>query len=298
VLRKDKILYFAIGSIVVAILVMGIKYAAYYVTGSVALFSDALESIVNVVAAIAVLIALRIGAKPADADHPFGHHKAEYFSAVLEGVLIVLAALLILREVYFAVLDPHELSTPLEGMLINGVATIINAVWSALLIKLGRTWRSPALVADGAHLYTDVVTSVGVLVGLGLVVATGWTILDSVIAAIVAANILWTGWKVVRESVDGLMDRAASAELEDDIKAVISAHAKGAIEVHDLRTRAAGQAIFIEFHMVVPAAMSVAESHQICDRVEDALHAEIDGSRVVIHVEPEEEAKQQGVPVL
>jgi cation diffusion facilitator family transporter len=298
VLRKDKILYFAIGSIVVAILVMGIKYAAYYVTGSVALFSDALESIVNVVAAIAVLIALRIGAKPADADHPFGHHKAEYFSAVLEGVLIVLAALLILREVYFAVLDPHELSTPLEGMLINGVATIINAVWSALLIKLGRIWRSPALVADGAHLYTDVVTSVGVLVGLGLVVATGWTILDSVIAAIVAANILWTGWKVVRESVDGLMDRAASAELEDDIKAVISAHAKGAIEVHDLRTRAAGQAIFIEFHMVVPAAMSVAESHQICDRVEDALHAEIDGSRVVIHVEPEEEAKQQGVPVL
>lgn len=277
---------------------MGIKYAAYYVTGSVALFSDALESIVNVVAAIAVLIALRIGAKPADADHPFGHHKAEYFSAVLEGVLIVLAALLILREVYFAVLDPHELSTPLEGMLINGVATIINAVWSALLIKLGRIWRSPALVADGAHLYTDVVTSVGVLVGLGLVVATGWTILDSVIAAIVAANILWTGWKVVRESVDGLMDRAASAELEDDIKAVISAHAKGAIEVHDLRTRAAGQAIFIEFHMVVPAAMSVAESHQICDRVEDALHAEIDGSRVVIHVEPEEEAKQQGVPVL
>lgn len=277
---------------------MGIKYAAYYVTGSIALLSDALESIVNVVAAIAVLIALKIGAKPADADHPFGHHKAEYFSAVLEGVLIVLAAILILREVYFAFLEPRELSTPLEGMVINGLATVINASWSFLLVKLGRKWRSPALVADGAHLYTDVVTSIGVLVGLGLVVATGWTILDPAIAAIVAVNILWTGWKVVRESVDGLMDRAASADLENDIKAVISAHAEGAIEVHDLRTRAAGQAIFIEFHMVVPAAMSVAESHEICDRVEDALHGEIEGSRVVIHVEPEEKAKQQGVPVL
>lgn len=277
---------------------MGIKYAAYYVTGSVALYSDALESIVNVVAAVAVLIALRIGAKPADADHPFGHHKAEYFSAVLEGVLIVLAAILILREVYLAVLQPRDLNAPMEGMLINGVATVINAAWSFLLFRLGRMWRSPALVADGAHLYTDVITSVGVLVGLGLVVATGWTILDPLIAAIVAVNILWTGWKVVRESVDGLMDRAASTELESDIKAVISANAAGAIEVHDLRTRAAGQAIFIEFHMVVPAAMSVAESHEICDRVEDALRAEIEGSRVVIHVEPEEEAKQHGIPVL
>ncbi|HXK54404.1 MAG TPA: cation diffusion facilitator family transporter [Hyphomicrobiales bacterium] len=277
---------------------MFIKYAAYHITGSVALYSDALESIVNVVTAVAALVAIRIGAKPADDDHPFGHHKAEYFSAVLEGVLIVLAALLIFREVWFAFQQPRHLNAPLVGMAINAVSTMLNAGWCLVLIRLGRQWRSPALVADGWHLYTDVITSVGVLVGLGLVVLTGWAVLDPVMGAVVAANILWAGWKVVRESVDGLMDKAASTELETEIRAVISGHAQGAIEFHDLRTRAAGQAIFIEFHMVVPAAMSVADSHEICDRVEEALRREIAGARIVIHVEPEEKAKNEGVAVL
>ena len=183
-------------------------------------------------------------------------------------------------------------------MAINAVSTMLNAGWCLVLIRLGRQWRSPALVADGWHLYTDVITSVGVLVGLGLVVLTGWAVLDPVMGAVVAANILWAGWKVVRESVDGLMDKAASTELETEIRAVISGHAQGAIEFHDLRTRAAGQAIFIEFHMVVPAAMSVADSHEICDRVEEALRREIAGARIVIHVEPEEKAKNEGVAVL
>lgn len=296
--RKDKILYVAIGSIVVAIVVMAIKYVAYLITGSVALFSDALESIVNVVAAVVALIAIRIGAKPADSNHPFGHHKAEYFSAVLEGVLIVVAALLIINEAYHVFREPREIVAPLEGMAINAVATVINAAWSLFLVRLGTRWRSPALAADGWHLFTDVLTSVGVLAGLGLVVLTGWTVLDPLMAVLVALNILWTGWHVVRESVDGLMDRAVSAEEENNIRAVISANADGAIEVHDLKTRLAGQATFIEFHMVVPAAMSVADAHDICDRLEEALRRNIEGSRVVIHVEPEDKAKQHGVLVL
>lgn len=277
---------------------MSIKYYAYYVTGSAALYSDALESIVNLVTAIVVLIAIRIGAKPADVDHPFGHHKAEYFSAVFEGVLIVLAAALIFNEAYQVFRHPRPLTAPIEGMTINAVATVLNAGWCLVLVRLGGRWRSPALVADGWHLFTDVLTSVGVLIGLGLVVLTGWTVLDPVMAALVAVNILWTGWRVVRESVDGLMDRAAPVELDGQIRAVISGHADGAIEVHDLRTRSAGQVTFIEFHMVVPATMSVADAHDICDRVEEALGREIEGSRVVIHIEPEEKAKQQGVIVL
>lgn len=296
--RQKRIVYVAISSIAVAVSVMAIKYAAYLVTGSVALYSDALESIVNVVTATVALIAIRIGARPADSDHPFGHHKAEYFSAVLEGVLIVLAAGLIINEAYRAFLHPRSLAAPLEGMAINGLATVLNAGWSLFLIRLGSRWRSPALAADGWHLASDVITSVGVLVGLGLAVATGWMVLDPLMAVIVALNILWTGWRVVRGSVDGLMDRAVAEELEKEIRAVISANAGGAMEVHDLKTRAAGQVIFIEFHMVVPAAMSVAAAHAICDRVEDALRRQIEGSRVVIHVEPEDKAKQEGVIVI
>ena len=169
----------AAASILVALVVMGIKYVAYLRTGSVALYSDALESIVNVVTAVAALIAIRVGARPADREHPYGHHKAEFFSAVLEGVLILVAALMILREAYDALVNPRVLTEPVEGMLINGAATALNTLWAALLIGRGRTWKSPALTADGWHLVTDVATSVGVLAGLVLATATGWQILDA-----------------------------------------------------------------------------------------------------------------------
>ena len=296
--RKDRITQIAIGSILVALIVMAIKYWAYHVTSSVALYSDALESIVNVITAFIALYAVRVSARPADEDHPFGHHKAEYFSAVVEGALIIVAALLILEEAWITFRNPRVLTQPAEGIAINTVAAVLNAVWSFLLVRLGRRWRSPALIADGKHLLTDVLTTVGVLVGLSLVLLTGWIVLDPLLAALVAVNILWQGWRLLSESVDGLMDKAVSSEIERDIRAVISQNAGGAMEVHDLRTRAAGQAIFVEFHMVVPASMTVAESHSICDKVEDALRAAIEGVRIVIHVEPEEKAKQQGVPVL
>ena len=181
-------------SIAVGFVVLGLKYLAYYLTGSVALLSDAIESIVNVVTAIVALLAINLSAKPADDEHPYGHHKAEYFSAVLEGVLIVLAAALILREAYAGYLAPRLLDAPWLGLAVNGVATIINAGWAWALVTRGRTLRSPALVADGRHLFTDVVSSIGVLGGVGVAALSGIAILDPNLAALVALNILWAGW--------------------------------------------------------------------------------------------------------
>ena len=294
----DKLKLAAVTSIVVAAIVFGLKYLAYWVTGSVALYSDALESIVNLITAAVALFAIHVSAQPADRRHQFGHHKAEYFSAVIEGVLIVVAALLILHEAYDAFLRPRVLSEPARGLAINGLATAINAGWSYFLLTWGRRQRSPALVGDGWHLLTDVATSIGVIVGLALAMATGWHLLDPALAALVAANILWAGWRLVRESVSGLMDEAVTAEVARHIRDVISSNAEGAIEAHDVKTRTAGRATFIEFHLVVPGSMTVAASHVICDRIEQALQATVLDAQVLIHVEPEEEAKHTGVPVV
>lgn len=288
----------AVGSILVAVAVMGIKYVAYWKTGSVALYSDALESIVNVVTAVVALVTIRISARPADRRHQFGHHKAEYFSAVLEGALIIVAALLILREAYDAFLKPRTLTEPLMGIAISSIATALNTAWAAFLVLWGGRHKSPALVADGWHLATDVLTSVGVLIGLGLVWLTGWQVLDPLLATAVALNILWTGWRLTRESVSSLMDEAVAGDVGRRIRSLISTNAEGAIEVHDLRTRTAGRATFIEFHLVVPGTMTVAEAHAICDRLEEAIGREINGAEVLIHVEPDGEARHKGVLVL
>jgi cation diffusion facilitator family transporter len=281
-------------SIAVALLVVTIKYLAYLRTGSVALYSDALESIVNVITAVAALIAVRIGSQPADRDHQFGHHKAEYFSAVLESALIIVAALLILNEAVNALRNPRPLRQPFEGIAINAVATAINGGWSWFLITRGRLWRSPALVADGWHLFSDVATSLGVLVGLLLAAVTGLAFLDPLLAAAVALHILWIGWRLMRGSASGLMDEAVAQDVAAEIRRVIADNAVGALQMHDLRTRIAGPATFIEFHLVVPGSMTVAASHEICDRIEAALEQTIDGAEVVIHVEPESEAKARG----
>jgi cation diffusion facilitator family transporter len=294
----DKLKLAATVSIAVAAAVMGLKYVAYWQTGSAALYSDALESIVNLVTAAVALYAIHLAFQPADRRHQFGHHKAEYFSAVIEGVLIVVAALLILHEAYDAYITPRTLNNLSVGMAINAAATVINAGWCAFLINWGRRQRSPALVADGWHLLTDVATSVGVLLGLGLANLTGWQILDPALAALVALNILWAGWRLVRESISGLMDEAVTAEVGRRIREVIAANAEGAIEAHDVKTRTAGRVTFIEFHLVVPGDMTVAKSHEICDRLEAALIEAVQGAEVLIHVEPEDQAKQTGVPVV
>ncbi|GGB08659.1 cation diffusion facilitator family transporter [Allosediminivita pacifica] len=288
----------AIGSIIIGALVLGIKTLAWWMTGSVALLSDALESTVNVATAVAALIAIRVAARPADDTHPYGHHKAEFFSAVLEGVMIIVAALLILNEAWQGLRSPVALELPLVGLLVNAGATVINAVWSRILITKGRSAQSPALVADGRHLMADVVTSLGVAVGVLLAVATGWWILDPLLAGAVALNILWAGSRVVRESLSGLMDEAAPEATVRCVREVISQEAGGAVEAHDLRTRHAGQAIFIDFHLVVPAEMTVFDAHEICDRVEEALKEAVPGARITIHVEPEHKQKHSGIVVL
>jgi cation diffusion facilitator family transporter len=284
----------AAGSLLVSLIVLAIKGFAWQITGSVALLSDALESVINVATALAALVAIRFAAQPPDSRHPYGHQKAEYLSAVGVGVLIVVAGVVILREAYAGFLDPKPIDAPVLGLAVSSIATVLNAVWSAVLVRQGRKHHSVALVADGKHLLADVVTSIGVVVGVGLVVVTGIHVLDSVIAALVALHVLWSGWEVIQESSGGLLDEAAPADQLETIRTVLAANADEAIEIHGLRTRYAGKATFIEFHLVVPGAMTVARSHQICDRLEAALNDALGDANVTIHVEPEDKAEHPG----
>jgi cation diffusion facilitator family transporter len=288
----------AVGSIFVGLIVLGLKTLAWYLTGSVALLSDALESIVNVATAVAALVAISVAQRPADQSHPYGHHKAEFLSAVLEGVLIIVAALLILREAWHAFQNPREIQAVGMGMAINASAGVLNAVWCSILIRQGRRLRSPALVADGKHLLTDVVSSGGVLLGVGLAVATGWSILDPALAMLVGVNILWSGWKVMASSVSGLLDEAVPEKTLVTIRDIISDKASGALEAHDLRTRHAGAVTFIDFHLVVDGQTTVSDAHDICDRVEASLRAKLPDAQITIHVEPEHKAKHSGVLVI
>lgn len=285
-------------SIAIGCLVLGLKTAAWWLTGSVALYSDALESIVNVAASLIALWALRLAAKPADANHPFGHEKAEFFAAVIEGVLIILAAISILREAWLAFQDPRVVEMPLIGLAVSGVATVLNAGWATLLLRQGKRHRSVALTADGRHLMADVVTSVSVAVGIGLATLTGYWVLDPLLAAATAVHVLWSGIGMVRESAGGLMDAAPDGAIIARVRALVAEHAVGALEAHDLRMRHAGRLTFLDFHLVVPGTMTVADSHDICDRIEAALAAEMDFLKTTIHVEPEGKAKHQGVLVL
>ncbi|MBS7810763.1 cation diffusion facilitator family transporter [Roseococcus pinisoli] len=288
----------AVGSVVVALAVLALKLAAWWLTGSVALFADALESVVNVAAAGAALVAIRLSAMPADANHPYGHDKAEYFSAVLEGALILVAAFVILHEVWTAWLRPREPDLAPLGLVISMIATALNAAWCSVLFRHGRRLRSPALVADARHLLADVVTSAGVLAGILLALVTGYYWLDPLLAALTAVNILFSGARLVRESVGGLMDEAVPPDQLARIRHTVSCAAEGAIEAHDIRSRQSGRWTFIEFHLVVPGDMRVVEAHEICDRIEAALKAELGDAVITIHVEPEGKAKHSGVLVL
>jgi cation diffusion facilitator family transporter len=294
----SKVERIAAASVAVALAVLAGKAAAWWLTGSVALLADALESVVNVAAAFAALIAVRLSALPPDANHPYGHAKAEYFSAVLEGALIIVAALLILHQAWGAWLHPRMPDQALLGLVVSAIATGANAAWSAVLFRRGRASRSPALLADARHLLSDVVTSGGVLVGVALVALTGILWLDPLLAALTAVNILFSGWRLMRESLGGLMDEAVGPEAMTRIRTIVSAHAEGAIEAHDLRTRHSGRYTFVEFHLVVPGDMTVTDAHEICDRIEAALKQELSPAVITIHVEPEGKAKHRGVLVL
>jgi cation diffusion facilitator family transporter len=288
----------AAGSIAIGCLVLAMKGVAWWITGSAALYSDALESIVNVAASVIALVALRFAAIPADANHTYGHDKAEFFAAVIEGVLIVIAALSIFLHAWETWQDPRPIVMAQMGIALNAIATMLNALWAAVLIRTGRRLRSPALTADGWHLVADVVTSVGIAIGVGLVVLTGYLVLDPILAAATGVYVLWSGMAMIYTSVGGLMDAAPEPAVVNRIRELVGENAAGAIEAHDLRMRHAGKLTFVEFHLVVPGTMTVAESHAICDRIEEALRTEMQQLVITIHVEPEAKAKQHGVPVL
>jgi cation diffusion facilitator family transporter len=285
-------------TILVGIVVLAMKTAAWLLTGSAALFSDAAETVVNVIASALAFGAVRFADRPADANHPYGHEKAEFFAAVIEGALIVVAAIVILHSAWTAFLDPQPLHAPLLGMALNAASSVINAAWAWVLLRTGKRLRSAALTADGHHLLSDVVTSAGVLLGVALVVTTGLQWLDPAVAAAAAVYVLVAGMRVISHSVSGLMDTAPPEDVIQRVRAVVREHAAGALEAHDLRMRHAGRLTFLDFHLVVPGEMTVADSHDICDRIESALRAEVEGLQVTIHVEPEAKAKHHGVLVL
>ncbi len=288
----------AVASILVGCLVLAMKSGAYLLTGSVALYSDALETTVNIASSATTLAAVWFAAKPADSNHPYGHDKAEYFASVLVGVMIVLAAVSIFRAAWTGFTEETYPDYSPMGISLNLAATVINGLWARHLLSVGRSARSPALVADGRHLMTDVISSAGVLTGVLLVFLTGWTLLDPVLAVLVGATVLWSGWQLVKESVGGLMDEAASADVLQKIRQQIKIHGEGALEAHDLRTRIAGKSTFIDFHLVVPGAMPVEDAHEICDRIEQAITEDLPGARITIHVEPEHKAKHSGIVVI
>jgi cation diffusion facilitator family transporter len=291
-------LRFGAGSLIIGILVLAVKAAAWQVSGSAALYSDALESLVNVFAALMVIFALQTAAKPADFEHPYGHAKAELLSAVAEGGLIVFAAVLILETAAKTILAPHLPASPWLGLALNASGGVINALWALVLSRSGATKRFPALAADQAHLVADAITTVGIIAGLTLAVLARLPILDPLIAIAIAIQIAVIGGRTIMRSLSLLLDRAPPPDIVARIRSLVGTHAVGAIEAHDMRMRQAGRSSFLEFHLVVPGDMSVAESHTICDRIEAALKDEMPGVIITIHVEPDHKAKHQGVLVV
>jgi cation diffusion facilitator family transporter len=276
-------------SIAAALVTIVMKGTAYAVTGSVGLFSDALESFVNLMAAVTAFVAVWYSARPADPSHTYGHTKFEYFSSGLEGVLIILAGLgtagYAIRRLFY----PESLSDLELGTLIGLAASGVNFAVARVLLYHGRKHGSIILEADGKHLMADVWTSVGVIGGLGLVMLTGLEWLDPVLAILVGLHIVWTGSELVARSFNGLMDRALPADEQDRIRSVIAAHLPAGAAFHLLRTRRAGQRRFAEFHLLVDGDLTVRAAHHVAHEVEAALVAALPGLEVTIHVEPVDE---------
>lgn len=273
-------------SILVGLAVLSLKLLAWAVTGSIALLSDGLESLVNVATAITTLLAVRYAARPVDHNHPYGHAKAELLSAALEGALIIAAAILILHQAVSGLFAPPEITAGPVGLAVNAAASGLNAIWCLVLIREGRRLHSPALEADGHHLLSDVVSSAGVLVGTGAAILTGWSVLDPATALLVALHVLTTGVTVLWKAGRGLMDEAPPQEVMQAIHTVIAETAPEVADIHDLRARKAGRQIFADVHMVVPADMTVERAHDICDWIEARLAEVLPDCSLTIHVEP------------
>jgi len=275
-------------SIAAAILTIGLKTGAYLVTDSVGLLSDALESCINLVAAVVAFWALSFAAKPADVEHPFGYTKAEYFSSGLESALIMVAAIGIAIAAWDRLLSPHPLEQIGLGLGLSLIATAINGGTAWVLLRAGKRFRSITLRADAHHLLTDVWTSAGVLIGIGLVKLTGWLILDPIIALLVAANIIWVGVRLLRETGSELLDRSIPADERNQIKTLMLPYEQQGTQFHALKTRGAGSRRFISFHVLVPGAWTVYQGHQLCEELELAIIQQLPGSYVITHLEPQE----------
>ena len=282
---------FAWLSIAASVATITLKTGAWLITGSVGLLSDAAESVVNLVAAILALLMLRLAAQPPDEHHHFGHAKAEYFSAAVEGVLIFLAAVVIVVSATNRLLHPRPLDNVGLGLGISVVASLVNGGVGFLLIRAGRRHRSITLEADGKHLLTDVVTSVGVLIGVLLVKLTGWDRLDPIVAIAVGVNIIWTGFKLIRQSTGGLMDQTLSAADNQTIAAAIARHADADVLFHGLRTRQSGRLRFVTFDMLVPGDWTVRQGHDRLEEVQQAVCGALPDLQVTIHLEPREDPR-------
>lgn len=278
----------ALLSIAAAIVTLALKFGAWFLTGSVSLFSDAIESLVNLAAGLMVFWMLSIAARPADTGHAYGHEKAEYFSSGVEGALILVAAASIIYAAVERFFNPAPLTHLGSGLLVSGLAALVNLVAARMLLSVAREKDSIALEADARHLLTDVWTSVGVLGGLVVVMfaPSAWQVLDPIMAVVVGANIVMTGVKLLRRSLDGLMDAALPEQETRSIEASIRTMLPPGASFHDLRSRKAGPRRFIEFHLLVPGEISVRTSHDLCDRIEEKIARELAQTSVIIHVEP------------
>lgn len=278
---------FAWLSVGAAFATIALKTLAWWLTGSVGLLSDALESIVNLAAALLAVTMLRVAASPPDENHPYGFSKAEYFAAGIEGALIVLAAAGILASAIPRLLEPEPLESPGLGLALSVAASGINLAVGVLLIRVGRRYHSIALEADGHHLITDVWTSAGVIIGVGLVFLTGWLRLDPLVALGVAAHIVWTGLRLMRRSWRGLLDAAIPSEDTGEVTKLFAEYSKRyGVSFHALRTRQAGKRRFISFHLLVPDAWSVAQAHRLSEEIEERIRSLVPNASIFTHIEP------------
>lgn len=285
--KLERFLWLSLGA---AVVILGIKVAAATLTGSIGMWSDAIESTVNVAAAGVALWALRLSAKPADHNHDFGHGKAEYFSAAVEGSMILVAATIIMIGAVLRLITPVPLEELGLGLALLALATVLNLAVGVLLVRTGRKHRSITLEADGQHLLTDVWTSLGVLVAIGLVWLTGLTWLDPVIALVVGANILFTGYKLVRRSVVGLLDGTLPPEEVTTVGEVLDRVANDPrVHIAQLRTRESGRQRFVYATVTVPGEWTVTRSHNLADAVEEAIDAALPGTTTFVHIEPNDE---------
>jgi cation diffusion facilitator family transporter len=286
----DSLLRYAWLSVAAALATIVLKGVAWWITGSVGLLSDALESFVNLAGACMALAMLWLAARPADEDHPHGHGKAEYFSSAFEGLLILVAAASIVWAAALRFADPQPLEAIGPGLVVSIVASLVNYFVARSLLRVGRQFNSITLEADARHLLTDVWTSAGVIVAVALVWLSGWLWLDPAIALVVAANIVWAGWKLLGRSAAGLMDAALPAAQLADIETVLARYRAEGLEFHALRTRQAGARAFITLHVLMPGHWTVHVGHEWLERIERDIRRAVPGAHVTTHMETREDA--------